>query len=159
MSAVREPLLQNREILDARLKEIPMEPGVYLMRDRTDNILYVGKSKRLRSRVRSYFRFSTDLTPRKQQMVMQICEIEFIVTDTEAEALALEDNLIKTNQPPTTSSSKTIKNTPTSASLGPRTIPNSSSPATAACRKNATVNAIAITAPTPTSAACATPYV
>ena len=100
MSAVREPLLQNREILDARLKEIPMEPGVYLMRDRTDNILYVGKSKRLRSRVRSYFRFSTDLTPRKQQMVMQICEIEFIVTDTEAEALALEDNLIKTNQPP-----------------------------------------------------------
>ena len=100
MSAVREPLLQNRESLETRLKEIPMEPGVYLMRDRTDNILYVGKSKRLRSRVRSYFRFSTDLTPRKQQMVMQICEIEFIVTDTEAEALALEDNLIKTNQPP-----------------------------------------------------------
>ncbi len=100
MSIAREPLLQNRNILEARLKEIPMEPGVYLMRDKTDNILYVGKSKRLRSRVRSYFRFSTDLSPRKQQMVMQICEIEFIVTDTEAEALALEDNLIKTNQPP-----------------------------------------------------------
>ena len=100
MSNAREPLLQHRDILETRLKEIPMEPGVYLMRDRTDNILYVGKSKRLRSRVRSYFRFSSDLTPRKQQMVMQICEIEFIVTDTEAEALALEDNLIKTNQPP-----------------------------------------------------------
>ena len=100
MSDARDPLLQHREVLEARLKEIPMEPGVYLLRDKTDSVLYVGKSKRLRSRVRSYFRFSADLTPRKQQMVMQVCEIEFIVTDTEAEALALEDNLIKTNQPP-----------------------------------------------------------
>ena len=99
MSAI-EPLLQRRDVLETRLKEIPMAPGVYLMRDKTDAILYVGKSKRLRSRVRSYFRFSTDLPPRKQRMVMQICDIEIIVTDTEAEALALEDNLIKTNQPP-----------------------------------------------------------
>ncbi|MEM9511265.1 MAG: excinuclease ABC subunit UvrC [Cyanobacteria bacterium P01_E01_bin.48] len=94
------PLWQNRAALEARLKELPMEPGVYLMKDRTDAILYVGKSKRLRSRVRSYFRFSSDLTPRIQRMVVQVCEIEFIVTDTEAEALALEDNLIKANQPP-----------------------------------------------------------
>ncbi|MEO1132145.1 MAG: excinuclease ABC subunit UvrC [Cyanobacteria bacterium J06639_1] len=94
------PLWNNRIALEARLKEIPMEPGVYLMKDRTDAILYVGKSKRLRSRVRSYFRFSSDLTPRIQRMVVQVCEIEFIVTDTEAEALALEDNLIKANQPP-----------------------------------------------------------
>lgn len=94
------PLLQQPEVLEARLREIPAEPGVYLMRDQTDNILYVGKSKRLRSRVRSYFRFSNDLSPRIQRMVIQVYDIEFIVTDTEAEALALEDNLIKSHQPP-----------------------------------------------------------
>lgn len=61
------PLLQQPDVLEARLREIPAEPGVYLMRDQTDNILYVGKSKRLRSRVRSYFRFSSDLSPRIQR--------------------------------------------------------------------------------------------
>ncbi len=94
------PLIQNRDILESRLREIPAEPGVYLMRDATDQILYVGKSKKLRSRVRSYFRFTSDLSPRIQRMVVQVCEIEFIVTDNESEALALEDNLIKTHQPP-----------------------------------------------------------
>lgn len=94
------PLIQNPEVLESRLKEIPAEPGVYLMRDATDQILYVGKSKKLRSRVRSYFRFIGDLSPRIQRMVVQVCEIEFIVTDNESEALALEDNLIKTYQPP-----------------------------------------------------------
>ncbi len=94
------PLLYNREVLESRLRELPPDPGVYLMKDQADQILYVGKSKRLRSRVRSYFRFTSDLSPRIQRMVAQVCEIEFIVTDTEAEALALEDNLIKTQQPP-----------------------------------------------------------
>ncbi len=94
------PLLQNRDLLETRLKEIPPDPGVYLMRDHLDQILYVGKSKKLRSRVRSYFRFTSDLSPRIQRMVVQVCEIEFIITDTENEALALEDNLIKTHQPP-----------------------------------------------------------
>ncbi|MFQ3615046.1 MAG: excinuclease ABC subunit UvrC, partial [Cyanobacteriota bacterium] len=94
------PLIQNRDLLENRLKELPAEPGVYLMRDATDQILYVGKSKKLRSRVRSYFRFTSDLSPRIQRMVIQVCEIEFIVTDNESEALALEDNLIKTHQPP-----------------------------------------------------------
>ncbi|MEN9226541.1 MAG: excinuclease ABC subunit UvrC [Thermostichus sp. DRC_bins_24] len=94
------PLIQNRDLLESRLKELPLEPGVYLMRDATDQILYVGKSKKLRSRVRSYFRFTSDLSPRIQRMVVQVCEIEFIVTDNESEALALEDNLIKTHQPP-----------------------------------------------------------
>jgi excinuclease ABC subunit C len=70
------------------------------MRDASDQILYVGKSKKLRSRVRSYFRCLGDLPPRIQRMVAQVCEIEFIVTDNESEALALEDNLIKTYQPP-----------------------------------------------------------
>ncbi len=94
------PLIQNPELLESRLKEIPAEPGVYLMRDASDQILYVGKSKKLRSRIRSYFRFTSDLSPRIQRMVAQVCEIEFIVTDNESEALALEDNLIKTYQPP-----------------------------------------------------------
>ncbi len=96
---MREALLQNPDKLQARLKEIPLEPGVYLMRDRSDQILYIGKSKGLRNRVRSYFRSSQDLSPRISMMVQLVSEIEFIVTDTEAEALALEDNLIKQHQP------------------------------------------------------------
>jgi excinuclease ABC subunit C len=93
------PLVQDPEKLQARLKEIPLEPGVYLMRDRQDQILYIGKSKSLRARVRSYFRSSQDLSPRIAMMVQLVSEIEFIATDTEAEALALEDNLIKQYQP------------------------------------------------------------
>jgi len=93
------PLVQDTERLHTRLKEIPAEPGVYFMRDRQDQVLYIGKSKRLKDRVRSYFRNSHDLSPRIAMMVQLVHEIEFIVTDTEAEALALEDNLIKQYQP------------------------------------------------------------
>ncbi|NJK36782.1 MAG: excinuclease ABC subunit UvrC [Oscillatoriales cyanobacterium RM2_1_1] len=93
------PLVHESERLERRLKEIPPTPGVYLMRDKADNILYIGKSKKLRSRVRSYFRDKHWHSPRIGMMVQQVVEIEFIVTDTEAEALALEDNLIKKHQP------------------------------------------------------------
>ncbi|MGB7416498.1 MAG: excinuclease ABC subunit UvrC [Thermosynechococcaceae cyanobacterium] len=93
------PLLKTPERLESRLKQIPVEPGVYFMRDAKDNILYIGKSKRLRARVRSYFRASQDLGPRLELMVRQVTDIEFIVTDSEAEALALEANLIKQHQP------------------------------------------------------------
>ncbi|MGL5080778.1 MAG: excinuclease ABC subunit UvrC [Microcoleaceae cyanobacterium] len=93
------PLIRDSERLESRLKEIPSTPGVYLMRDKTDNILYIGKSKKLRSRVRSYFRDRHWHSPRIAMMVQQVVEIEFIVTDTEAEALALEDNLIKQHYP------------------------------------------------------------
>ena len=96
---MQRPLLEQPERLEQRLKEIPPEPGCYLMRDADDRLLYVGKSKTLRSRVRSYFRSRHDLSPRIRLMVRQICEIEFIVTDSEAEALALESNLIKNQQP------------------------------------------------------------
>ncbi|WP_245915911.1 excinuclease ABC subunit UvrC [Merismopedia glauca] len=92
-------LVQDLELLEARLREIPAEPGVYLMRDRQSNLLYIGKSKKLRSRVRSYFRDSQHLSPRIAMMVQKVAEIEFIVTDTEAEALALEANLIKQHLP------------------------------------------------------------
>ncbi|MBE9043315.1 excinuclease ABC subunit UvrC [Pleurocapsales cyanobacterium LEGE 10410] len=101
MSASTEirPLLKQPERLEARLKEIPPEPGVYFMRSSNGDILYIGKSKKLRSRVRSYFRDSQKLSDRIAMMVRQVMEIEFIVTDTEAEALALEANLIKKHQP------------------------------------------------------------
>jgi excinuclease ABC subunit C len=92
-------LLKNPDKLERRLREIPAEPGVYLMRDDRDRILYIGKSKKLRSRVRSYFREANHHTPRIAMMVRQVVEIEFIVTDTEAEALALEANLVKQHQP------------------------------------------------------------
>ncbi len=93
------PLLKQPEILATRLKEIPTEPGVYLMRNSSGDILYIGKSKKLRSRVRSYFRDAQQLSDRIAIMVRQVVSIEFIVTDTEAEALALEANLIKQHQP------------------------------------------------------------
>ncbi len=94
-----QPLIKDSERLEVRLKEIPPEPGVYFMRDKNGDILYIGKSKKLRSRVRSYFRNSHDLSHRIALMVQQVTEIEFIVTDTEAESLALEANLIKQYQP------------------------------------------------------------
>ena len=93
------PLLKEPERLESRLKEIPAEPGVYFMRDSSDRIMYIGKSRKLRSRVRSYFREAQQLSDRIALMVKQVTEIEFIVTDTEAEALALEANLIKQHQP------------------------------------------------------------
>ncbi len=98
-SAKIQPLIKEPDRLESRLKEIPPEPGVYLMRDASDRILYIGKSKKLRSRVRSYFRESQTLSPRIALMVQQVAEIEFIVTDTEAESLALEANLVKQHQP------------------------------------------------------------
>jgi excinuclease ABC subunit C len=93
------PLVKNPEKLETRLAEIPPAPGVYLMRDESDRIIYIGKSRKLRSRVRSYFRDYTNKTQRINMMVKLVTEIEFIVTDTEAEALALEANLIKQHQP------------------------------------------------------------
>jgi len=93
------PLVQEPDRLKLRLKDVPPEPGCYLMRDQNDRILYIGKAKALRNRVRSYFQNSQNHSPRISLMVRQICEIEFIVTDSEAEALALESNLIKQNQP------------------------------------------------------------
>ncbi|MBD2627686.1 excinuclease ABC subunit UvrC [Trichormus variabilis] len=99
LSAQTLPLVKNPERLENRLGEIPPEPGVYLMRDGSDRIIYIGKSRKLRSRVRSYFRDSTNKTERINTMVKLVTEIEFIVTDTEVEALALEANLIKQHQP------------------------------------------------------------
>lgn len=93
------PLLSNSDTLESHLKELPSEPGIYLMRNGEGDILYIGKSKKLRSRVRSYFHKSQFHMPRIALMLQQVTDIDFIVTDTEAEALALEATLIKQYQP------------------------------------------------------------
>ncbi len=92
-------LINNKELLKSRLSQIPKSSGCYLFKDIDNNLLYIGKSKKLRSRVSSYFNNFSDLTPRLSLMVRQITEIEIIVTDSEYEALNLESNLIKTNKP------------------------------------------------------------
>ncbi|MCY3537586.1 MAG: excinuclease ABC subunit UvrC [Cyanobacteria bacterium MAG IRC4_bin_6] len=92
-------LLQNPEERETRLREVPLEPGCYLMRDRDSRVLYIGKAKKLRTRLRSYFRGHELLSPRIQLMVRQIHDVDFIVTDSEVEALVLESNLIKEHQP------------------------------------------------------------
>ena len=92
-------LINNKELLKSRLSEIPKSSGCYLFKDIDNKLLYIGKSKKLRSRVSSYFNNYSDLTPRLSLMVRQITEIEIIVTDSEYEALNLESNLIKTNKP------------------------------------------------------------
>ena len=92
-------LINNKELLKSRLSEIPKSSGCYLFKDIDNNLLYIGKSKKLRSRVSSYFNNYSDLTPRLSLMVRQRTEIEIIVTDSEYEALNLESNLIKTNKP------------------------------------------------------------
>ncbi len=101
MPSTTTTLLQDSSRLKARLREVPAEPGCYLLRDSEDRILYIGKAKVLRNRVRSYFQSGGGHahSPRIALMVRQVCEIEFIVTDSEAEALALEANLIKNHQP------------------------------------------------------------
>jgi len=85
--------------IEAKLAEIPAGPGVYLYKSASGEPIYVGKAKSLRNRVRTYFQESRDLDERLDQMMANIEDVEFIVTDTEGEALALENNLIKEHQP------------------------------------------------------------
>ena len=84
---------------EAELKKLPGKPGVYIMHDEKDAIIYVGKAVSLKNRVRSYFRVSTKKTPKIQKMVSLIARFEYIVTDSELEALVLENNLIKEHSP------------------------------------------------------------
>jgi len=85
--------------IEEELKKLPKEPGVYIMRDAKDTILYVGKAINLHNRVRSYFRENIGRGPAIDQMVKQIARFEYIVTDSELEALVLENNLIKEHSP------------------------------------------------------------
>ena len=84
--------------IEEELKKLPAKPGVYIMKDKDDNIIYVGKAISLKNRVRSYFR-KTNKTQRILNMVSLIDHFEYIVVDNEAEALILECNLIKQNRP------------------------------------------------------------
>lgn len=84
---------------EEELKKLPGKPGVYIMHDAKDAIIYVGKAVSLKNRVRSYFRASTKKTPKIQKMVSLISRFEYIVTDSELEALVLENNLIKEHSP------------------------------------------------------------
>ncbi|MEO1023135.1 MAG: excinuclease ABC subunit UvrC [Bacteroidota bacterium] len=85
--------------LQEKVANLPLQPGVYIYRDRTRSVLYVGKAKRLRNRVRSYFQEARPVDGRIRTMVSKIDDLEVIVTDSEAEALILENNLIKEHQP------------------------------------------------------------
>jgi len=80
-------------------KNLPVRPGVYLFRNQADEVIYVGKAKKLRLRVSSYFRPGTDLTPAKAMMVKQIARLEAIMVSSETEALLLESTLIKKYRP------------------------------------------------------------
>ena len=82
-------------IIEDELKKLPAKPGVYIMRNARDEILYVGKAVSLRSRVRQYFQSRNGKSPKVVRMVSQIDRFEYIVTDSELEALVLENDLIK----------------------------------------------------------------
>jgi len=100
---MEEPFVLNPELektfdIEAELKKLPAKPGVYIMHDKDDAIIYVGKAIILKNRVKSYFR-STKKTAKIQKMVSLIARFEYIVTDSELEALVLENNLIKEHSP------------------------------------------------------------
>ena len=85
--------------IQEELKKLPGKPGVYLMHDEKDEIIYVGKAISLKNRVRQYFQSSRSKGPKIEQMVTKIARFEYIVTDSELEALVLECNLIKEHRP------------------------------------------------------------
>ena len=85
--------------IEEELRKLPDKPGVYLMHDKNDTIIYVGKAVVLKNRVRQYFQSSRGKSPKIQRMVEQIAWFEYIVVDSEMEALILECNLIKEHQP------------------------------------------------------------
>ena len=87
------------ERMKQKLSELPASPGVYLMKDTADEVIYVGKAASLRARVRSYFQTQEGMAPRTQALVAEIADFDVIRTETEAEAFLVEDSLIKRHQP------------------------------------------------------------
>ncbi len=86
--------------LEEQLKRLPAKPGVYLFRDERGQVLYIGKAKSLRPRVRSYFQATPDSRSTIQRLPERVADVEVIVTNTEVEALHLEQNLVKRHRPP-----------------------------------------------------------
>ncbi|MDP3260535.1 MAG: GIY-YIG nuclease family protein [Thermodesulfovibrionales bacterium] len=89
-----------------KLSLIPPRPGVYLLKGAKEDVLYVGKAKNLRNRLRSYFRKSAELDARKTSMMRNVRDISYVVTNNELEALVLEANLIKQQRQNSISTSK-----------------------------------------------------
>ena len=86
-------------MIEEELKKLPGKPGVYIMHGEKDEIIYVGKAVSLKNRVRQYFQSSRNKGAKIEQMVTHITRFEYIVTDSELEALVLECNLIKEHRP------------------------------------------------------------
>jgi excinuclease ABC subunit C len=86
-------------VLQQKIDHLPNEPGVYIYKDSQGKIVYVGKARSLRQRVRSYFQESRPLDPKTEHLVSEISDLEYIVTDNEVEALILESTLVKNHQP------------------------------------------------------------
>ena len=86
------------ELLQEKIKNLPTNPGVYLMKDKYNNVIYVGKAKNLKKRASQYFLRKQDI-PKVQAMVSNVVDFDFFVVATEYDALALESNLIKKYQP------------------------------------------------------------
>ncbi len=99
VTSMQDALLNVQARMLDEVKDWPTQPGVYIMRDSAKRILYVGKAKSLRTRVRSYFMNPTALTPKTRILVSRVAAVEFTVTQTELEALLLECNLIKQHRP------------------------------------------------------------
>src|SRR3954464_11983949 len=90
----------NKQRLEGQLKALPAKPGVYVFRDESGRVLYIGKAKSLRPRVRSYFQATPDTRAQIAQLPRRVADIEVIVTGTEVEALHVEQNLVKRHRPP-----------------------------------------------------------
>ncbi len=99
-------------IIEEELKKLPDKPGVYIMHDEHDTIIYVGKAVVLKNRVRQYFQKGYKKSPKIQRMVSKVNRFEYIVTDSELEALVLESNLIKEHRPKYNTMLKDDKNYP-----------------------------------------------
>ena len=87
-------MIQNVDI-QTKLKNLPNEPGVYIMYDSDGNVLYVGKAKILKNRVRQYFQASTNKTEKVLAMLSHVADFRYIITASESDALSLENKLIK----------------------------------------------------------------
>ena len=93
---MEQEILQH---LKEKVRKLPLQPGVYIMKDKSGSIIYVGKAKALKNRVSSYFRAIDKHLPKVYKMVQQVADFDYIVTDSEFEALVLECSLIKLHNP------------------------------------------------------------
>jgi len=89
----------SKSELQFKLKNLPTSPGVYMFKNTQGKIIYIGKAKNLRNRVRSYFRSPTRLDPKTLRMISQVVDLKLMVMESEVEALILEANLIHEHKP------------------------------------------------------------